>query len=122
MISAEKVINIEVVELIKIYNFYFDHLFIQQSATIHCSQNLYLSYSYINYKRDAKFVNNVTITLSNEEITKIKGVDIDRFYSFMFMSFSIEIIYCFKMLFEVAIFGNLNFELIKQSHMKRWLK
>jgi hypothetical protein len=31
MISAEKVMNIKVVVLIKIYNFYFGHLFIQHS-------------------------------------------------------------------------------------------
>jgi hypothetical protein len=31
MISAKKVMNIKVIELIKIYNFYFDYLFIQQS-------------------------------------------------------------------------------------------
>ena len=31
MIPAEKVINIKVVQLIKIYNSYFDHLFIRQS-------------------------------------------------------------------------------------------
>lgn len=31
MNSAEEVINIKVVELTYIYNFYFDHLFISQS-------------------------------------------------------------------------------------------
>ncbi len=31
MISAEKVMNTKVVELIEIYKFYFGHLFIQQS-------------------------------------------------------------------------------------------
>jgi hypothetical protein len=31
MILAKKIMNIKVVELIKIYNFYFGHLFIQQS-------------------------------------------------------------------------------------------
>ena len=36
----------------------------------------------------------------------------------MFMTFSAEIIYYLKMLFEVAIFLNSNFELIKQSHEK----
>ena len=33
MILAEKVMNIKVVELIKIYNFYFDHFFIRQSGS-----------------------------------------------------------------------------------------
>jgi hypothetical protein len=40
----------------------------------------------------------------------------------MFMTFSAEIIYYFKMLFEVAIFLNSNFELIEQSQMKKWQK
>jgi hypothetical protein len=31
MISVEKVMNIKVVEIIKIYNFYFGHFFIRQS-------------------------------------------------------------------------------------------
>ena len=38
MIPAEKVINNKVVQLIDIYNFYFDYFFIQQSGSIHCSQ------------------------------------------------------------------------------------
>jgi hypothetical protein len=33
MISAEKVMNIKVVELIKIYNFYFGYFFILQSGS-----------------------------------------------------------------------------------------
>jgi hypothetical protein len=33
MTSAEKVMNIKVVELIKIYNFYFGHFFIRQSGS-----------------------------------------------------------------------------------------
>ena len=65
--------NYKVVELIKIYNFYFDHLLIRQSGTIHCSQ--------IYIKRYVKFVNNVTITLLDEMI-KIKTVDLNLFYNF----------------------------------------
>jgi hypothetical protein len=42
MISAEKVMNIKVVELIKIYNFYFDHLFIRQSDS-NIVHKIYLS-------------------------------------------------------------------------------
>ena len=38
IISAEKVMNIKVLELIKIYNFYFGHLSIRQSGSMHCSQ------------------------------------------------------------------------------------
>jgi len=48
-------------------------------------------------------VNNVTITLSDEKITKIKVVDLYQLYNFYVYDFSAEIIYCFKMLFEVAI-------------------
>jgi hypothetical protein len=70
-ILAEKVTNIKIVELIKIYKFYFGHLFIRQSD---------------------KFVNIVTIvtiTLSDEEITKIKVVDLDKFYNFVVDDFFI---------------------------------
>jgi hypothetical protein len=52
MISIEEVINIKVVELIKIYNFYFGHFFIRRSGSKHCSQMTYLLYSFINYARD----------------------------------------------------------------------
>ena len=82
MISAKNIMNIKVVELIKIYNFYFDHLFIQQRGSIHCSQ----------------------IYMSDEEMTKIKWKILINSTTFMFKTFLAEIIYCFKMLFEVAIF------------------
>jgi hypothetical protein len=52
MISDEKVMNIKVVELIKIYNFYFGHCFIQQSGSNIVHKLTYLSYSFINYVRD----------------------------------------------------------------------
>ena len=68
--------------------------------------------------RYVKFMNNVTITLSDEEMTKIKVVNLDQFYNFYVHDFSAEIIYCLKILFEVAIFWNSNFELIEQSHIK----
>ena len=58
-------------------------------------------------------MNNVTITLSDEEIAKIKVADLDEFYNFY-----VHDLFCFKILFEVAIFWNSNFQLIKQSHMK----
>jgi hypothetical protein len=35
------------------------------------------------YEREVKFVNNVTITLSDEQMTKIKVVDLDGFYNFV---------------------------------------
>jgi hypothetical protein len=41
MISAEKVINNKAVELIKMYNFYFDHFFIWQSD-INIVHNFYI--------------------------------------------------------------------------------
>jgi len=35
-----------------------------------------------NYMRDIDFVNNVTIALSNEEMTKIKVVHLEKLYNF----------------------------------------
>ena len=42
--------------------------------------------------------------------------------TFMFVTFSAEIIYCFKILFEVVIFGNSNFKLIKTKSHKKMTK
>ena len=39
-----------------------------------------------------KFVNNVTITLSDEQMTKIKVVDLDNFYNFYVYDFLAEIV------------------------------
>ena len=33
-------------------------------------------------ERDVNFINNVITTLSDEEMTKIKVVDLDKFYNF----------------------------------------
>ena len=33
-------------------------------------------------ERDVNFVNNVTTTISDEQMTKIKVVDLDEFYNF----------------------------------------
>ena len=41
------------------------------------------------YERYVKFVNNVTITLSDEQMTKIKVVDLDQFYNFIVDDFFI---------------------------------
>ena len=41
------------------------------------------------YQRDVKFVNNVTITLSDEQMTKIKIVDIDELCNFYVHDFFI---------------------------------
>jgi hypothetical protein len=35
------------------------------------------------YERYVKFVNNITITFLDEEMTKIKVVDLDQFYNFV---------------------------------------
>ena len=51
MISAKKLMNIKVVELIKIYNFYFGHLFIRDCGS-NIVHKIYISGSFINYKRD----------------------------------------------------------------------
>jgi hypothetical protein len=56
------------------------------------------------YERDVDFVNNGTIALLNEEMTKIKVVDLAELYNFVVENFSFELIYCFKMCFEVVIF------------------
>jgi hypothetical protein len=43
MISAEKVIANKIVELIKIYNFYFGHFFIWESGSNIVHKNLHIS-------------------------------------------------------------------------------
>jgi hypothetical protein len=45
-----------------------------------------------------------TTTLSNEEMTKIKVVDLDELYNFVVDDFLARIICYFKILFEVVIF------------------
>ena len=63
MMSAEKVINIKVVQLIKIYNSYFGHLFIRQSDS-NIVHKFYISLSKFHKLRQrVEIVNNVTITL-----------------------------------------------------------
>ena len=81
MNSYEKVMNVKVVQLIKKYNFYFGHFFIwvSDSNIVH---KIYISYSLWPYERYVTFVNNVTITLLDEQIIKIKVVDLDQFYNF----------------------------------------
>ena len=59
MIWTIKVLNIKVVELITIYNFYFGHFFIWQSISKYCSQihiSLILSWT---IRETCWFVNNV---------------------------------------------------------------
>ena len=62
------------------------------------------------YERDIKFVNNVLITLLDEQMRKIKILDLDELYILKMLAetdkkitFLAEIIYSLKMLFEVAI-------------------
>jgi hypothetical protein len=88
MISAEKVMNIKVVQLIKIYNVYFGHLFIRKtdSNIVHKSYISLLKFPKL-YKRDVKIVNNITITLSDEQMTKIQVVDLDELYNFYVYDF-----------------------------------
>jgi len=50
---------------------------------------IYLSCSFINYKRDEKFMNKFIFTLSNKEMTKIKVVDLEKLYKFVVESFFI---------------------------------
>ena len=88
MTSAEKIINNKVVELIKIYNFYFSHLFIRHSD----SNIIYESHTSLLWfmklqERDVNFVNNVTTIISDEQMTKIKIVDLDEFYNFYVYDF-----------------------------------
>ena len=59
MISTIKVVNLKVVELITIYNFYFGHVFMCQSISKHCSQiHIWLIVSW-TIREACWFVNNV---------------------------------------------------------------
>ena len=74
MNSALKIMNIKVVELIKIYNFYFGH-FSSDKVVVYIVHN------------SCQFVNNVTTTLSDEAMNKIKVVDLDDFNNFYVHNF-----------------------------------
>ena len=43
------------------------------------------------YERDVDFLKNVTFTLSNEEMDKIKDVDLEKLYNFIVENFFIWI-------------------------------
>ena len=75
--------NNKVVELIMIYNIYFGHFFIRESGS-NIVHKIYISLLYFMkpYERYVKFMNNVTITFLDEEITKIKVVHLDELYNF----------------------------------------
>ena len=56
-----------------------------------------------------------TITLSDEEMTKIKVIDLDELYTtLVFITFLAEIFWCFKILLELVIF--LKFENLNCSN------
>ena len=44
---------------------------------------------YETYERDVDFLKNVTFTLSNEEMDKIKDVDLEKLYNFIVENFFI---------------------------------
>jgi hypothetical protein len=61
----------KVVELIKIYNFYFGHSSFDKVVVTLFIKFTYRSYSSINYKRGyVKFMNNVTTTMLDDQMTK----------------------------------------------------
>ena len=88
MVSAGKVINNKVVEHIKIYNFYFGHFFIRESGR-NIVHKIFVSLLQFMkpYERYVKFMNNITITFSDEEMTKIKVIYIDELYNFYIHDF-----------------------------------
>ena len=120
MISDEKVMNIKVVRLIKIYNFYFGHFFIRQSDT-NTIHKIYISLLWFMkpYERYVKFMNNITTTLLDEQITKIKicrswwVLQLCCCWLFQLKSFTL-----WKCCFKLSFFWNSNFELFKLCHMK----
>ena len=86
VVFLDKMISNKKLSTIKFYNFStsttfilaFGHLFIWHSGS-----NIVHKITYLwNYKRDVNFMNNVTTTSSDEEMTKIKVVDLDEFYNF----------------------------------------
>lgn len=51
------------------------------------SIKIHLLYGFIDRKREINFINNVAITLSDEEITKVKVIDIYELYKFVVYDF-----------------------------------
>jgi len=49
---------------------------------------IYISCSFINYKRE-KICDKFIFSLSNEEITKIKAIDLEKLYNFVVETFLI---------------------------------
>ena len=71
-----------------------------------------------NYKRDVNFVNNVTVTLSDEKMIKIKVIDLDKFYNFYvhdFFSwnhllFQNDVWSCHFFKFKIQIYKTVSYE------------
>jgi hypothetical protein len=94
MNSNEKFSNYKILYLLKIYKVYFCCLVICSSeivVLILFTNLIYLSCSFMKLMRDVDFMNNVTIALSNEEMTKIKFVDLKKLYKFVVENFFIWI-------------------------------
>ena len=62
-------------------------------------------------ERDVNFVNNVTTTISDEQMTKIKVVDLDEFYNFYvhdffswsYLMFENDVWSCYFLKFKIQI-------------------
>ena len=67
-------------------------------------------------------MNNVTITLSDEEMTKIKVIDIDELYNFVVDDFFSWNYLVFEKLFEVVIFTNSNSINSNKWYIEKWPK
>ena len=68
------------------------------------------------------FVNNIAIALSDEKMTKIKVIDLDKLYNFVvddFLSWN-------HLVFENIVWRchslKFKFKLFKQSHIEKWPK
>jgi hypothetical protein len=70
--------NIKVVELIKVYNFILVISSYDNVVLTLFIKFTYLSFSFINYEGYVKFMNNVTTTMSDEQMIKIKVVDLGK--------------------------------------------
>ena len=81
MISNENVINNKVVEIIKIYNFYFDHFFVQL-----CLNNS--KFEFQNMRASNIFLGQLMI--SNEKVVNNKVVQPNVIYNSCISNFSIR--------------------------------
>jgi hypothetical protein len=72
---------------------FIQEVFLSEIGVLTLFTNLiYLSCSFIKlYERRVDFVNNVTIALSNEEMTKINFIDLKKLWNFVVKNFLIWI-------------------------------